>query len=110
MNLQIFYDDIFPYAGDRPSRDKLDALAAGAVPCCGAVRCRLEDHWGPAEHRLQTELGGLRHGNILREEMPVIGEGEYPAAFGQMRRFPYVIRKSGAQIQASQRHNNDTKG
>lgn len=75
MNLQIFYDDIFPYAGDRPSRDKLDALAAGAVPCCGAVRCRLEDHCGPAEHRLQTELGGLRHGNFLREEMPVIGEG-----------------------------------
>lgn len=46
---------------------------------------RLDEHWGPAEHRLREELGELVHGNILREEMLVIDGAEYPTAFGQKK-------------------------
>lgn len=46
---------------------------------------RLDEHWGPAEHRLSEELGSLEHGNILREEMLEIGGEQFPVAFGQKK-------------------------
>ncbi|UQZ36898.1 glycoside hydrolase [Paenibacillus sp. PK3_47] len=46
---------------------------------------RLDEHWGPAEHRLLEELGELMQGNILREEMLVVEGAQYPAAFGQKK-------------------------
>jgi hypothetical protein len=56
---------------------------------------RLDDHWGPAGHRLYGELGGLDHGNILREEMLKLGEERFPVAFGQKKIGNLAVERPG---------------
>lgn len=74
-----------PHNFSNEAFDRLIELAKKGSTVLWTGPLRRDAYWGPANERLQAEIGETIHGNVLREEAMLLNGKLYPASFGDRK-------------------------